>query len=71
MGLDGSKCSESLPEGTCHFEPLEHVTRTSARAETCARSPGGLPACHGSESTRRPAAEREKNTEVPKKHVYT
>ena len=53
MHLDGSTFSESLPERTCHFEPPEHVPRTSARAQTCVRDPGGLPACHGAESTRK------------------
>ena len=32
MGLDGSTSSQSIPVGTCHFEPLEHVPWTSARA---------------------------------------
>ena len=45
MGLDDSTCSEFLPEGTCHFKPTEHVPWTSARAQTCARGPGGVPAC--------------------------
>ena len=53
MDLDGSTCSECLLECTCHFEPPEHVPRPSARAPTCVRGPGGLPACHGAESTRK------------------
>ena len=35
MHLDGFTCSESLPKRTRHFEPPEHVPRTSARAQTC------------------------------------
>ena len=50
--VDGSTCSESLseslPERMCNLLP-----RTSARAQTCVRGSGGLPACHGSESTRK------------------
>ena len=53
IGLDGSTCSESLPELTCHVEPPEHVPRTSARAQTCVRGLGGLLACHGAESKRK------------------
>ena len=69
MGLDGSTCSESLPEGTCHFEPPEHVPRTSARAQTCVRGPGGLPACHGAESARKdPRPEEKKMPKGQKKH---
>ena len=52
-GLDGPTCSESLPEGTCHFEPPEHVPRTSVRAKLAPWCPGGLPACHRAESTRK------------------
>ena len=51
MGLDGSTCSESLPEGTCRFEPPGHVPWTWVRAQTCVRGPGGLSACHGAKST--------------------
>ena len=61
MGLDGSTCSASLPEGTCHFEPPEHVPRTSARAYTCAvvfRRAPCVP--RGREHEKRPAAGREK-----------
>ena len=53
MGLDGSTCSECLPERTCHFQPPEHVPRTSTGAQTCVWGPGGLPVCHGAESTRK------------------
>ena len=43
MGLDGSTCSESLPEGTCYFEPPGHVSRTSVRAQTYAVGSGRTP----------------------------
>ena len=51
--LDGFTRSEGLPEGTCDFKPPEHAPRTSARAQTCVRGPGWLPACHGADSTRK------------------
>ena len=71
MGLDGSTCSESFPGGNCHFEPPEHVPRTSARAQTYARGPGGLPACHGAENTRKdPRPEEKKVPKCQKKHLY-
>ena len=60
MGLDGSTCSESLPERTCHFPPTKHTPRTSVGAQTCVRDPGGLPACHGAESTRKDPRPEEK-----------
>ena len=63
-GLDDPTCSEYLPEGTCHFESPEHVPRTSATAQTCARGPGRLPVCHGAESTRKDPRPEEK--EIPK-----
>ena len=63
-GLDGSTYSESLPVGTCYFEPLEHVPRTSTWAPTCALRPDGLRACHGADNTRNdPRPEEQK---VPK-----
>ena len=72
MGLDGSTFSEYLPERTCHFESLEHVPRTSARAQTCARGPGRLPACHGAEGARKdPQAEENRNCRRAKRtHIY-
>ena len=71
MGLDASTCSESLPERTCDFNPPEHVPRTSARAQTCVRAPGGLPACHGAESTRKdPRPEENKVPKGRKKQGY-
>ena len=33
MGLDGSTWSECFPERTCHFDPPEHVPRTSVGAQ--------------------------------------
>ena len=50
MALQFSEC---LLELACPFEPPEHVPRTSARAQTCVRGPGGLPACYGAERTRK------------------
>ena len=72
MGLDGSTCSECLPERTCHFEPTEHLPRTSAGAQTCVLGPGGLPVCHGAESTRKKTRgrKRKKCRRVKKKHIY-
>ena len=70
MGLDGSTCSESLPERTCHFESPEHVPRASARAQTCARGPGGLPACHGAESTRKGPRPEEKQMPKGQKDTF-
>ena len=65
--LDGSTCSECLPEGTCDFGPLEHVGRTSAMAQTCVWGPGGRPACHGAQITRKdPRPDEQKNSEGPK-----
>ena len=72
MGLDGSTCSESLPVGTCHFQPPKHVPRTSARAQTCAVVSGRAPCVPRSrEHEKIPAAGREKNAQVPKKYIYT
>ena len=69
MGLDGSTCSESLPVGTC--QPTEHVPRTSARAQTYAVVSGRDPCVPRSrEREKKPAAVREKNVDVPKKHIY-
>ena len=70
MGLDGSTCSDSLPERTCHFEPPEHVPRTSARAQTCVRGPGGLPACHGAESTRKDPRPEEKKMSKGRQNTF-
>ena len=73
MGLDGSTCSESLPEGTAHFEPPEHVLRTSARAQNLRAGSGRAPCVPRSrEHQKRPAAGREKNDDVlqRKKHKY-
>ena len=64
MRLDGSTYSECLPERTGGSEPSEHVPRTSGKVQTCVRDPGGLPACHGAESTRKdPRPKAKKNAE--------
>ena len=52
------------------FEPPEHVPRTSARAQTCVRDPGGLPACHGAESTRKDARSEEKKMSKGQKNTF-
>ena len=69
MALDSSTFSESLSELTCHFEPPEHVPRTSARAQTCVRGPGGLLACHGAESTRKDPRTKEKKMPTGQKNI--
>ena len=71
MGLDGSTCSECLPERTCHFQPPEHVPRTSAGAQTYVWGPGRLPVCYGAESTRKdPLPEEKKMPKGEKTHMY-
>ena len=51
------------------FEPPEHVPRTSARAQTCVRGPGGLPVYHGAKSTRNDSQpEEKKRRRAKKKH---
>ena len=69
-GLDGSTCSESLPERMRHFEPPEHVPRSSARAQTCVRGPDGLPAWHGAESTRKDPRPEEKKMPKSQKNTF-
>ena len=57
--------------GVCDFQPPEHVPRTSAKAQTCARDPGGLLACHEAESTRKdPQPEEKKMPKYEKTHVF-
>ena len=71
MGLDGSTCSESLPERTCHFETPEHVPRTSAGDQTCEWGPGGLPVRrHGAESTRKDPRPEEKKMPEDEKNTF-
>ena len=70
VGLDGSICSEFLPERTCHFEPPEHMPRTSARAQTCVWGPDGLPVCHGAESTRKDPRPEEKKMSKGEKNTF-
>ena len=62
------------PRGLATLNPQSNVTRTSARSQTCARGPGGVPACHGDESTRNdPQPEKmpkgQKNTFIRKYKV--
>ena len=70
MGLDGPTCSESLPVGTCDFEPPEYVPWTSARVKLAPRCPGGLPACHGAESTRKDPRPEEKKMSKCQKNTF-
>ena len=70
MGLDGSTCSECLPERTCHFQPPEHVPRTSPGAQTCAWGPGVLSVCHGDESTRKNPRPEEKKLPKGEKNTF-
>ena len=70
MGPDGSTCSECLPERTCYFKPPEHVPRTSAGAQTCVWSPGGLSVCHGAESTRKDPRPEEKKMPKSEKNTF-
>ena len=58
------------PSGRATFEPQEHVPRTSPRAQTCARGPGGLPACHGAESTRKDPQPEEQKMSKGQKNTY-
>ena len=53
MHLDGSTCSECLPERTRHFQSPEHVPRTSRRTQISVWSLDGLPVRHGAESTKK------------------
>ena len=56
--------------GTCHFEPPEHMPRTSARVQTCALYPGVLSAFYGAESTRKdPRPEEKKCPSAKKTHL--
>ena len=70
MDVDGSTCSEYLPSRTYHFQPPHHVPRTSAGAQTCLWGLGGLPVCHGAESTRKDPRPEEKKCRRMKKHLY-
>ena len=62
--------SESFPERTCHFEPPEHVPRTSGRAQTCVRGPGGLLACHGAENTKKDPRPEENKMPKGQKNTF-
>ena len=71
MGLDGSTCSECRPERTCHFQPPVHVPRPAAGVQTYVLGLGGLPVCHGAESTRKDPRPEEKTCRcVKKRHIY-
>ena len=71
MGLDGSTCSESLPEGTCYFEPPGHVSRTSVRAQTYAVGSGRTPCVPRSrEHEKDPRPEEKKMSKCQKTHLY-
>ena len=70
MGLDGSACLECLPDRACFFQPPEHVPRTSAGAQTCVLGPGGLPVCHGVESTRKDPRPEEKKMRKREKNTF-
>ena len=70
MGLGGSTCSESLPERTCHFQPPQHVPRTSAGAQTRVWGPGGLPVYHEAESTRKDPRPEEKKMSMGEKNTF-
>ena len=71
MGLDGSTSLACLPVVSCDFGPPEHVPRTSARVKLAPWCPGGLPACHGAESTRKdPQPEEKKMPKYEKTHVF-
>ena len=70
MRVDGSTCSESLPERTCHFEPPEHLPRTSTRAQAFVRGPGGLPSRHWAESTRKDPRPEEKQMPKGQKNTF-
>ena len=64
-------CSEYLPVGTCDFEPPERVPWISARPKLAPWCPGGLPACHGAENTRKdPRPEEKKMPMCQKKHIF-
>ena len=62
---------EIPPRADLRLWPPENVPRTSARAQTCVRGPGGLPEYHGAESTRKAPRPKEKNYRwVKKKNIY-
>ena len=67
FGLDGSTCSERLPERTCYFEPLEHVPRALTGPQTYVLGPGGLTVSHRAESTGKDPRPRERQMPKGKK----
>ena len=62
--------ARNRPERTCHFEAPEHVPRISVMAQTCVRGPGGLPAYHGAESTRKDPQPEAKKCRRAKKNTF-
>ena len=70
MDLDGSTCSECFPEQTFHFEPPEHMPRTSAGAHTCVLGPSRLPVCHGANSKRKDPRPEEKRMPKGEKNTF-
>ena len=70
MGLDGSTCSECRPERTCHFQPPVHVPRPAAGVQTYVLGLGGLPVCHGAESTRKDPRPEEKKMPTCEKNTF-
>ena len=59
------------PRADVPLRTPEHVTRTSARAQTCVWGPGGLPVCHRAESTRKdPRPEEKKMPKGEKAHFF-
>ena len=55
------------PSGLDNLNPPEHMQRTSARAQTCVRGPGGIPAYHGAESARKNPRPEEKRMPMGQK----
>ena len=70
MALDGSTCSKFLLVVNGDFEPLEHVPRTSAIANTCAAVFGRGPCVLRSrEHEKRPAVKEKKKSTCIKTHL--
>ena len=69
-GLDGSTCSECLPEGTCEFEPPERVPWTSARAKLAPGIQAGSKRATEPRARETTPAGREKMPMGQKTHLY-
>ena len=63
------RARNAFPSGG-HFEPPEHVPRPLARGQTGVRGPGGLPACHRAESTRKDPRPEEKKMPKGQKNTF-